>query len=94
MRQPRQADRAALSGAHVKTKVTIRCPGFIDRRGPRELEAARALEQARIDKALQERFDEGVRRREGQRLLATYAPQPSALEHALTAPGMARRQAK
>lgn len=45
-------------------KITFNCVGFIDRRGPRELEAARALEQARIDKALQERFEEGVRRRE------------------------------
>jgi hypothetical protein len=42
----------------------------VDRRGPRELEAARALEQARIDKALQERFEEGVRRNEARRYFA------------------------
>jgi hypothetical protein len=50
-------------------KITFNCVGFVDRRGPRELEAARALEQARADKALLERFEEGVRRREGRRLL-------------------------
>jgi hypothetical protein len=77
----------------VKSKVILDCRGFIDRRGPRELEAARALEQARADKALQERFDEGVRRREGRRLLSQPVYLPTALEHALTAPAVLRRQA-
>ena len=74
-------------------KIRFNVVGFIDRRGPRELEAARALEQARLDKALQERFDEGVRRREARRLLGLTMHRPSALEHALTAPAALRRQA-
>jgi len=37
----------------MKSKVILRCPGYIDRRGPRELEAARAIEQERADKALE-----------------------------------------
>jgi hypothetical protein len=35
-------------------KVLLSCKGYTDRRGPRELEAARALEQARADKALED----------------------------------------
>jgi hypothetical protein len=50
-------------------KVRFNVVGYTDRRGPRELEAARALEQARADKALQERFEEGVRQREMEMLL-------------------------
>ena len=50
-------------------KIRFNVVGFIDRRGPRELEAARALEQARADKALLERFEEGVRQREGAMVL-------------------------
>lgn len=66
-------------------KIRFNVVGYTDRRGPRELEAARALEQARADKALQERFDEGVRQREGRRVLSRW--------HALTAPTALRRQA-
>lgn len=51
-------------------KIRFNVKGYIDRRGPAELAAARALEQARADKALQQRFDEGVRRRVARRLLS------------------------
>lgn len=56
----------ALNSAGPILRTNIK--GYIDRRGPRELEAARALEQARADKALQERFEEGVRQREMEML--------------------------
>lgn len=48
-------------------KIGFNVKGFYDRRGPRELAAFRALEQARTDKALQDRFDETVRRNEARR---------------------------
>jgi hypothetical protein len=70
-------------------RIRTNIKGYIDRRGPRELAAAAALEQARADKALQERFEEGVRRREARRLLGL----PSALDQQMTVPGMLRRQA-
>lgn len=57
-------------------KITFNCVGYTDRRGPRELEAAKALKQARADKLLQERFDEGVRRREAQRFFETQSDLP------------------
>ncbi len=50
-------------------KIQFNVRGYVDRRGPRELEAARALEQARADKALQAEYDERVRQNEGRRLL-------------------------
>lgn len=34
-------------------KVQLNVKGYIDRRGPRELGAAQALEQARADKAIE-----------------------------------------
>ena len=34
-------------------KIRSNVVGYIDRRGPRELEAARAIEQERADKALE-----------------------------------------
>lgn len=78
-------------------KLRIRCDGFVDRRGKRELEAARALDQARADQALEAHYRQRVadnaveiRRLTGQR--ASFH-RPSALEHALTAPGVLRRQA-
>ncbi len=74
-------------------KIRFNCVGYTDRRGPRELAAARALEQSRADKALQERFDEGVRQREERQLRSRRFDQPSALEHALTAPAVLCRQA-
>lgn len=43
-----------------KVPVILNCVGFIDRRGPRELEAARAIEQARADKALEELWRQRV----------------------------------
>lgn len=57
-------------------KIRFNVKGFIDRRGPREREAAKALEQARADKLLQERFDEGVRRREAQRFFQSQSDLP------------------
>lgn len=62
-----------------RPNVTCNVKGFIDRRGPRELEAARALEQARADKALQDRFDEGVRRREARREFSKSIETPNML---------------
>jgi hypothetical protein len=44
----------------VKTKILFNVVGYEDRRGPRELEAARALEQARADKALEDLWRERV----------------------------------
>jgi hypothetical protein len=35
--------------------------GYVDRRGPRELAAARALEQARLDRAIEEEWNRRVR---------------------------------
>jgi hypothetical protein len=57
--------------------------GYTDRRGPRELAAARAIDQARADQAIEELWRERVRRNEGRRLLRD-------LNHV---PAMLRRQA-
>lgn len=43
-----------------KIQVTLSCKGYTDRRGPRELEAARALEQARADRALEDLWRERI----------------------------------
>lgn len=44
----------------LRPHVTLHCVGFLDRRGPRELEAARALEQARADALLERQWREKV----------------------------------
>lgn len=45
----------------LREPVALHCVGFIDRRGPRELEAARALEQARADYYLEQSWRQAVR---------------------------------
>lgn len=44
----------------MKTNIRMNVVGYTDRRGPRELAAARALEQARADKALEDLWRERV----------------------------------
>lgn len=62
----------------MKFRQTVRLSvkGYVDRRTPALLGAARALEQARADKLLQERFEEGVRRREAQRFFQSQSDLP------------------
>jgi Zn-dependent M32 family carboxypeptidase len=68
-----------------RSAVQLRVVGVtVDRRTPELLGAARALEQARADKLLLDRYNEGVRRREAQRYFASLVPE---------LPGMLRRQA-
>lgn len=44
--------------------------GYVDRRGPREQEAWRHIQQELNDRAIERRWQEAVRQNEGQRLLA------------------------
>ena len=41
-------------------KITFNCVGFHDRRGPRELEAARAVAQESADKAVEQHWRQRV----------------------------------
>jgi len=43
-----------------QSSVIFNCKGFIDRRGPRELEAARAVAQESADKAIEKRWRQRV----------------------------------
>lgn len=77
--------------------IRFHCIGFIDRRGKRELEAARVIDQARADAALEAHYRERVSRnaKEIRRLTGRVVSfqRPTALEHALMAPAGMRRQA-
>lgn len=46
----------------MNSKIIFNVVGFLDRRGPRELEAARALEQARADAEIDQLWRERVSR--------------------------------
>lgn len=61
--------------------IRFNIKGFIDRRGPRELEAFRALEQARLDKQLLLDFEDRVRRNEARRYFAAMPERPGLLRH-------------
>lgn len=56
----------------MKKRIVFNVVGYVDRRSPRELEAARVVEQERADREIERRWKERVRNnwKERARLLA------------------------